>query len=168
MRSILIFPEMYNYEAIQKVRHQFDPLSENIHPHVTLVFPFESNLTNEDLAQIVTQRIKDTKSFPVTFDKLGSDDNGYIWLEASHGQERLIKLHDLLYQDDNLKPFLRTDLKYIPHITLGKVDPLQSAQILANLAIKELTFSTYIDQVEIETILDNNDSKIIFRQSLKD
>lgn len=167
MRSILIFPEMYNYDEIQKIRQQFDPLVENIKPHISLVFPFNSELTDKELSQKISQKLQDIKSFPVTFNKLGSDDNGYVWLEASHGQDRLTKLHDLLYQIEELKPLLRTDLSYIPHITLGHVAIDQTDQLLGSLSVEKLTFSTYIDQIAIETILDNDDSKVIFQQTLK-
>lgn len=166
MRSILIFPEMYNYHEIQEIRTKYDPLAQNIAPHISLVFPFASEMSNEELFQKVTAKLTGIKSFPVTFDHLGSDDNGYIWLEAHHGKDRLIKLHDLLYSDESLEPFLRSDIPYVPHITLGQVPAVQQAELLAELPIKQLTFSTYIDQVKIENILFNNDSEIIFQQEL--
>lgn len=167
MRSILIFPEMYNYDKIQSVREQYDPLAQNIAPHISLVFPFSSELSDDSLFQKVAPKLQTIKSFPVTFDRLGSDDKGYVWLEAHHGKERLIKLHDLLYTDEALIPFLRSDIPYVPHITLGQVDPSQQENLLAELPIKDLTFSTYIDQVKIENILPNDDSEIIFQQKLK-
>ena len=48
-RSIVIFPEFSNSRDIQSLRREFDPLAFKIAPHITLVLPFESDLSSEDL-----------------------------------------------------------------------------------------------------------------------
>lgn len=158
LRSILIFPEIYNQHAIQQVREQYDPLASHIRPHISLVFPFDLPITNESLSTTVQQILQDRKSFPVTFNKLGTDNQGYIWLETSYGKDKLTELHDLLYQDPLFKPLLRTDIPFFPHITLGKVDPKIQDNVMVTLPLEKLSFSTYIDTVSIEQILPNQDS----------
>jgi hypothetical protein len=47
-RSIIIFPQFGNdTNLIQNIRHQYDPLASKIAPHITLVFPFESEISSE-------------------------------------------------------------------------------------------------------------------------
>jgi len=97
---------------------------------------------------------------------LGSDDNGYLWLEAGYGKDNFIKLHDQLYEDKLLKSFLRTDIPYVPHITLGKVDPENLPNIIGTLNLQKLSFSTFIDTISIEKILPNNNSDEFYQLNL--
>jgi len=158
MRSILIFPEIYNLTEIQGVREKYDPLFQNIRPHISLVFPFEAKISDEELIAHVKNALKGSRDFPTTFDRLGSDNSGYLWLEANYGKDNFIKLHDKLYADELFQPFLRTDIPYVPHITLGHVASERQNEIMAQLNLKKLSFSSYIDAVSIEKILPNNDS----------
>ena len=44
LRTIMIFPEFENMEIIDNIRKKYDPLAELVRPHITLVFPFESQM----------------------------------------------------------------------------------------------------------------------------
>lgn len=167
MRSILIFPEIYNEQALQKVRQQYDPLFSHIRPHISLVFPFDATASDTNIIETTQQILTTTKSFPTTFNKLGSDNNGYIWIEPSYGKDKFVKIHDNLYQNSLFPPFLRKDIPFEPHITLGKVEPKIQAEILASLSVEELSFSTYIDSITIENILPNQDSEVLAQIDLK-
>ena len=166
MRSILIFPEMYNINEIQTIRKQYNPLAENIRPNISLVFPFKSDMPDTALIQRLNAILQEKRSFPTTFDRLGSDDNGYLWLEADYGKDNFIKLHDQLYEDKLLRPFLRTDIPYVPHITLGKVNSENLPNIIGTLNLQKLSFSTFIDTISIEKILPNNNSDEIYQLNL--
>jgi len=166
MRSILIFPEIYNLTEIQKVRQKYDPLADHIRPHISLVFPFESDISDASLVQQIEPIIKQVKSFAITFDKLGHDDQGYIWLQAAYGTDKLTKLHDELYKNELLRPYLRSDIPYVPHITLGKVAPSIQIKVLNSLVIRNLSFSTFVDTVSVEKILPNDDSEELYQIEL--
>jgi len=45
MRTIMIFPEFENIDNINDIRKKYDPLADLVLPHITLVFPFDSELT---------------------------------------------------------------------------------------------------------------------------
>ena len=49
LRDILIFPKFDNIEKIQAVRKEKDRLYEKIMPHITLVFPFWDDISDNDL-----------------------------------------------------------------------------------------------------------------------
>ena len=38
-----------NMEVIDKIREQYDPLANLVRPHITIVFPFDSDRSNEEL-----------------------------------------------------------------------------------------------------------------------
>ena len=46
LRTIMIFPEFDNIEVIDKIREQYDPLANFVRPHITIVFPFDSERSN--------------------------------------------------------------------------------------------------------------------------
>lgn len=48
-RTIMIFPEFHNMEVINFYRNKYDPLSDLVKPHITLVFPFQSGISNDEL-----------------------------------------------------------------------------------------------------------------------
>lgn len=41
-RTIMIFPEFENIDVINDIRKKYDPLANLVLPHITLVFPFDS------------------------------------------------------------------------------------------------------------------------------
>ena len=45
-RTVMIFPEFENMHVIDSVRDRFDPLAKLVRPHITIVFPFESDMSN--------------------------------------------------------------------------------------------------------------------------
>ena len=57
-RAILIFPEFNNIHEIEVIRKQYDPLYEKIAPHITLVFPFESEMSSNQVLQHVENTTK--------------------------------------------------------------------------------------------------------------
>ncbi len=42
----MIFPQFGNQEIIDGIRKKFDPLYHLVSPHITLVFPFKSDMSN--------------------------------------------------------------------------------------------------------------------------
>lgn len=42
----MIFPKFENIKIIDEIRDKYDPLANHVRPHITLVFPFESNIRN--------------------------------------------------------------------------------------------------------------------------
>ena len=48
-RDILIFPKFDNMQIIDKIRNKYDRLSNLVAPHITLAFPFNDKISNEDL-----------------------------------------------------------------------------------------------------------------------
>ena len=47
-RDILIIPKFNNIHKIQIIREKYDELFNMIEPHITLAFPFRSNISNEE------------------------------------------------------------------------------------------------------------------------
>lgn len=159
-RDILIFPKFNNIELIQNIRKKYDRLYNIIPPHITLVFPFTDNISNEDLYIKLKELIKDTKKFNVKFKGLSLSDDNFIFLNCVIGLENIIDLHDKIY--NNILPtHLKKNIKYIPHITLGKSNNIE------NLKDFDYEFETIIDEISLEEIGKNEESIIINTIQLK-
>ena len=50
-RDILIFPKFDNVEIIQEIRKKYDELYSIIPPHITLAFPFNDDISNDELKE---------------------------------------------------------------------------------------------------------------------
>lgn len=53
IRTIMIFPEFENMDIIDRIRDKYDSLARLVRPHITLVFPFENEMSNEAIEEIL-------------------------------------------------------------------------------------------------------------------
>ncbi|MBP1888618.1 hypothetical protein J2Z53_000197 [Clostridium moniliforme] len=49
-RTIMIFSEFKNIDVINNIRKKYESLADLVLPHITLVFHFYSEITNEELS----------------------------------------------------------------------------------------------------------------------
>lgn len=167
-RTIMIFPEFKNIDVINNIRKKYDPLADLVLPHITLVFPFDSEITNEELSLYLKECLSDIHQFEVQLEGFSKQEDkygNYLFLNVVQGMGIIKNIHDMLYKD-KLKQF---DLgyEYIPHMTVGK---LSSAELL-DKAFDDVSkckdkFSTVIKKISVEMIGEHEESIIIIEQEL--
>src|SRR5215218_7234155 len=119
-QCVLLFPDLTNGYLIHRYRERFDPLANKIAPHVTLVFPFESaEVEGDALVDYVAERIRGMGSFDLEVPLPAVFEEGYVYLRIDSGAGRVRRMHDSLYAGD-LRRLLRTEVEYVPHITIGR------------------------------------------------
>jgi 2'-5' RNA ligase len=148
-RAIVIFPRFDELQVIQQLRRQFDPLADAIEPHITLVFPFESDHPGADLQACIRQAVQGFGAFPVTLHGITGADSEYLFLNVKRGNDQLIELHERLYSGV-LAVHLSVEQTFIPHLTVGRLG--NEAAFLE--ALKETrkvggVFQTLIDEVVV-------------------
>lgn len=153
-RDILIFPKFDNMKIIEKIRNKYDRLSNLVAPHITLAFPFNDKISNEDLFSKLSALLKKHSHFEVTFKGISLSDDNYILLNCVKGNYEILKLHDDIYEKI-IPSHFKKSIKYIPHITLGQADNLKD---FSNFNYE---FTTIINGVSIEFIGSNEESIII-------
>ena len=160
-RAIVLFPMFNGLEDIQSMRQKFDPLANYIAPHITLVFPFESELSAQEIGDYVGRVIKGVKRFSVRLGGFtGDQPDGYLFLRVKHGNDEIIDLHDRLYSG-MLQPFLYRKILYCPHVTVGRVIDLPTFEdALAELDGISTVFECEISQVFVENIDSHEQSTI--------
>ena len=102
-RDILIFPQFTNIEKIENIRKQYDELYKILPPHITLAFPFESSMSNEELKDRLMQALKSVKPFEIVMSgvSLHKDENiktNYIFLNVVSGVKKIKILHNEIYE----------------------------------------------------------------------
>ncbi|HKS71313.1 MAG TPA: 2'-5' RNA ligase family protein [Ktedonobacterales bacterium] len=121
-RAIVIFPELPApaLDAIQAVRRDYDPLAEVIPPHLTLVFPFASDLPSDGLASHMREAARGADPFDLVLAEVTGSEDEYLFLNVKRGRDELIALHDQLYSPP-LDRHFDPRFTYTPHLTVGRV-----------------------------------------------
>ena len=162
-RSIILFPCFDNIDAIHKIREKYDPLANCIAPHITVVFPFESDLTTDELKAHFSEALKGIKKFRVYLKEFTGDfRDGYLFLNLKKGNDQVIELHDKLY-GGILQRFFYRKATYCPHLTVGKLhDAAEFDRAIQALYSCDESFEAVIEKVHMENIHVDGNSIVEF------
>jgi 2'-5' RNA ligase len=157
--AVAWFPRFEGIERIEAFRQRHDPAAALIPAHVSLVFPFATALTRLQIETHVQRTVSRWPPIPVAFRRVRTEANEFLFLMAQRGAASIKGLHDKLYTR-SLRPHLRRDLPYEPHITIGRHADYQALQ--EALAEAEEQFgSEYTDLMrEVEVVSVGRTGKI--------
>jgi 2'-5' RNA ligase len=166
LRAIHLFPEFSNLNSINVLRAKYDPLVDLIPPHVTLVFPFESNITTEALTEHLKQSTVGLKPFQIVVKGVTGAQKEYLFLNVKVGNDQIIRLHDKLYTG-MLKQYLNLSLTFIPHLAVGRIKDKQKFEF----ALEETEdwneiFETTVHEVVVENIDERENSTLEIKVTL--
>ncbi len=119
-RAIVWFPPFPIDSPIEAFRRRHDPLADALPAHVTLVFPFPTNLTVTQIATHIRRVVGNWPALPVSFRDVEGIVDEFVVLMLRERAEAIVALHDKLY-GGVLKAHLRDDIEYQPHVTLGRI-----------------------------------------------
>jgi 2'-5' RNA ligase len=132
------YPELSPRAAafVTEFRQRHDgPRSERIQAHFTLVFGCTALGVDDYTTHVAgVARASRPINFSCKYAMLGNDDEtdiAYVFLVPDQGNAEIALLHDRLYTG-NLRPHLRLDLPYIPHITIGTTPSRDAAKQLCD------------------------------------
>lgn len=168
-RTIMIFPKFHNIESINEIRKKYDPLAEKVLPHVTLVFPFESELSNDEITEWLSQSIKNVEPFMLRMGGFTKQDDRfgyYLFLNVMEGKETIDSIHNALYQ--GILEKYKMDYPYEPHMTVGKVKTIEEINDVLNiLECNQNTYETTVDTISVEMIGEREESIIEIEYKLQ-
>lgn len=161
-RAIHIFPELDQVDLIQSIRKRYDPLYPCIPPHITLVFPFESEITNIELYRHVKQALTGFQPFAIRLEEISASHDHYLFLNVKQGNDQIIALHDRLYTGP-LASYRSYKHTYLPHLTVGRLHHEHELdEALQEMRSFHHRFESQVSQVIAERIDDNGQSIIEF------
>jgi 2'-5' RNA ligase len=132
------YPNLSPHDAewIREFRDVHDlPYRDVIGAHFTLVFGCEEVAESEYVrhVELVAGQFAPI-SFCCRYAMLGADaedDTAYVFLVPDEGHGRTSWLHDELYRGP-LSPYLRLDIEFTPHITIGTLEERRVAKELCD------------------------------------
>ncbi len=90
-----------------------------------------------------------------------------MFLEVEGGKEQIEELHDMLYKGP-LAQFLREDIPYIPHVTVGRKENAElAAEVAKDIHSLPEKLQCVIDRISVERIGENGESIIEFEVPLQ-
>jgi 2'-5' RNA ligase len=169
-RTIMIFPQFENIEIINEIRKKYDPLADKVLPHITLVFPFKSELSNNEITEWLYKSMKEVKPFHLKMEGFSKQEDGfgnYLFLNVIEGKEKIINLHKALYK--GILEEFKMNYPYEPHMTVGRLqikEEMDSA--FKNLGNYINIFETIVDNISVEMIGENEESIIEIEYKLQE
>jgi 2'-5' RNA ligase len=128
-RAVVGFPLGAGIDDIERFRRDHDPLAPAMPAHVTLVFPFASSLSSLQIATHVRRVVARWPRLPLRLDGVGVYGAEWVHLRIDRGREALTELHDRLHRRA-LGAFLRVELPYEPHLTIGRARSADDAETI--------------------------------------
>ena len=159
-RTIMIFPEFRNMHVIEGIRKKYDPLCDLVQPHITLVFPFESELSTCDIEDALKQVLAEVSSFSIELRGLTQFEQ-WIFLNVTRGGDIISKIHESLYCKcfSRFKPSWLKN--YMPHLTVGQFPSAFEAQKVYEVEkCQAETFHCVVKKIYVEIIGENEESII--------
>ena len=99
------------HEGFQSFRHKYDPYSELLPEHVTLIHPVPEIVGKRNIENHIKKVLNTWKPFNVHFCTIEKTWDHWMYLGAKEGRELVVELHNKLYEGI-LKSFLRNDLPF--------------------------------------------------------
>ncbi|KAA0773630.1 2'-5' RNA ligase family protein [Bacillus sp. BB51/4] len=166
MRTILLFLNEMSINEIEDIRKKHDPLFGLIPPHITVIFPFESSISNDELKLHILKLSKGIQEIEIKFANQITDEGEYLFLRVEEGKKQIEELHDMLYTGPLIK-FLKEDIPYIPHVTVGRKESAElAAEVAKDIHSLPEKLQCVIDKISVERIGEGGESIIEFEVPL--
>ena len=114
----LVYYPPIDHQGFHDFRKKYEPYHALLSAHVTFIFPVPATIGRNKLEKHIKEIVSDWKPFDAHFCTVEKTWDHWMYLFAKQGHNSIIELHDQLYEG-MLKPYLRKDLPFYPHIGLG-------------------------------------------------
>lgn len=116
--AIVIFLPSHLDELIYPLRQKFDPLYNKVPGHITIVFPFETTMTLNDLSTVVKQELQSVRPIEIELESIG---DFYPISPTIYWKLKTCEPIKMLYHTLHTKLELPIPYKqYIPHVTVAR------------------------------------------------
>ena len=161
MKRVIFIEPNINNKIINKIFNKYNSDSKFVNPHICLVFPFESNLTTNEIDTILKNTLSGVECFDIFIKGISisyENNNNFIFLNIADTNDILATISEKLYYELGNNAILKTD-KYIPHITIAK----NKSKDKINLIYNEISrFNTLLINLKVDKIY----SKIMIKDSM--
>ena len=149
-------------EEIIEFRNKYDSKAQLIPPHATLVFPFSFDEIDQ-LENHIKSIVENYPTFDFNSETFSVSFDNYIFLDFQMGKDNIQRLHDTLYTG-MLTPFLRKDIPFMPHITIGNCNDSNKGEIINELQLIYKPFKGRVESITLAEITNDHEMRKIIRE----
>ena len=157
-RDVLIMVSFPNIGKIKEIQKKYYDIADKIEPHIAVTFPFDSDISDEELFEKLSKVAERYKPFKITchgvYTPAGEPE--YRFLDVTENKDIIKNLSDDIYK--NIIPELleyRDRYNYVPHISLANKQPDEEIEL-------DETFEMVVDSLYVERIGSNDESVKLF------
>jgi 2'-5' RNA ligase len=134
---------------VEAIRLRYDPLARQLPAHVTLVFPFDSDIVGAALRSHVKHAAASASPFAVRLECIVPLDDHHLAATITTGSDSIVGLHDRLYTGALAAHRSRVH-RFAPHVTVGRFGERSAVEAaLKELPSTDLRIDTTITAVTI-------------------
>ena len=153
-RDILIMVNFPNIDKIKEIQKKYYDIADKIDPHIAVVFPFDSDISDEELYEKLSKVVENYKPFKIKCHGVSTPvgEPNYRFLDVVENRDIIKKMSDDIYKSiipEHLEH--RDKHNYVPHISLANM-PLDKEIELDD------TFEMIVDSLYVERIGSNDES----------
>jgi 2'-5' RNA ligase len=147
----VIFPNG-DLDRIERFRQTWDPLSTSVPAHITLVFPVDEPVPEDELQRDFDALFSASPEFAVTATTVQPWEDEYLFLVLDQGADQVCGLHDALYRG----PFsaVTRPSHFLPHMTVGRTDPSRLPSAVADAEQQGLALRADVSTISVYRIED--------------
>lgn len=161
---IVIFPARTYGDDIERFRVAWDPLAEEIRGHITLVYPFQTDLSEDQLRATVAEVARSHHPFAVELGDPTVHEGEYLFLLPRIGGEQIEQLHRELYV---AIPDAQLRVEFVAHMTIGRnADPRIIERACREASANGFAVRGCADQVSVYRIQPSGARPIEFHASI--
>ena len=162
-RDILIMANFNNIDKIKNIQNKYYDIADKIEPHIAVAFPFESNISDEELYEKLCKVLSKYRPFKIVCYGVSTPvgESHYRFLNITENKDIIKKISDDIYKNiipEHLE--YRDRYNYDPHISLANM-PLDKEIELDD------TFEMIVDSFYVERIGNNEESIKLYDIKLK-
>jgi len=161
-RDILILVKFDNIDIINEIQKKYYDLYGIVEPHIAVTFPFSSDISDEDLYDMLKDIVSKYKPFKIICSGVSTPnvDSDYRFLNIVLNKDIIKRLSDEIYEKiipEELE--YRDRYQYDPHISLCN-KPIDEELILDD------EFEMIVDSLYVERIGENDESVKLYELKL--
>lgn len=162
-RDILIMVNFPNIDKIKEIQKKYYDIADKIEPHIAVTFPFDSDISDEELYEKLLKVVEKYKPFKITCCGVSTPkgESNYRFLNIIENKDIIKSMSDDIYK--NIIPQeleYRDKYNYDPHISLA------NKQLDEEIKLDD-TFEMIVDSLYVERIGNNDESIKLYDIKLK-